>query len=352
MKNLICAVTVLAVSSAQAATIHVDTTNCPGPGDGSEADPYCSIQTAIDNAVDTDEIVVAPGTYVETINLLGKAIWLHSSDGPEVTIINALASGTVVTANSGEGPGTTVEGFTLMGGVAAASSGFTVGGGMDIAFSDLTVRDCIVLGNVAVFGGGMNIEGGSPVIVGCLFVGNHGGTGGGGLSAFASSPTVIGCRFVGNSSSSDGGGMWLGGGENFVAGCTFLQNTAVGSGGGLLNANGNSTVVNCLFADNTSGFRGGGVGDLASTGVLNLVNCTVTQNESQFGGGMGNSGGAVRYVSNCVFWANSDDGGMDETAQIEPEDTEIVVSYSCVQGGWSGAGPLSWRREHVAVYEP
>ncbi len=52
----------LAVSTAQAATIHVDVANCPGPGNGSEAEPYCSIQTAIDNAVDTDEIVVAPGT--------------------------------------------------------------------------------------------------------------------------------------------------------------------------------------------------------------------------------------------------------------------------------------------------
>ena len=36
----------LAVSTAQADTIHVDA-SCPG-GDGSELDPYCSIQTAID----------------------------------------------------------------------------------------------------------------------------------------------------------------------------------------------------------------------------------------------------------------------------------------------------------------
>ena len=42
--------------SAQAVVIHVDAANCPGPGDGSELDPYCSIQTAIDNAVDTDEV--------------------------------------------------------------------------------------------------------------------------------------------------------------------------------------------------------------------------------------------------------------------------------------------------------
>ncbi len=70
MKKLTCAVTVLAVSTAQADTIFVDAANCPGPGSGSERDPYCSLQTAIDNAVDTDEIVVAPGTYFETTNFL------------------------------------------------------------------------------------------------------------------------------------------------------------------------------------------------------------------------------------------------------------------------------------------
>ena len=74
MKNLLAAVTVLAVSTAQAATIHVDVVNCPGPGDGSVGDPYCSIQTAIDNAVDTDEIVVAEGTYLEAIDFSGKAM--------------------------------------------------------------------------------------------------------------------------------------------------------------------------------------------------------------------------------------------------------------------------------------
>ena len=67
MKNLICAVTILAVSSAQAGTvIHVDVTNCPGPGNGMEGDPYCSIQTAVVAAMDGDEIVDAPGTYFET----------------------------------------------------------------------------------------------------------------------------------------------------------------------------------------------------------------------------------------------------------------------------------------------
>ncbi len=36
-------------SAIHADTIHVDDYNCPGPGNGTEGDPYCSIQTAIDN---------------------------------------------------------------------------------------------------------------------------------------------------------------------------------------------------------------------------------------------------------------------------------------------------------------
>ncbi len=89
--------------SVRADVVFVDSSNCPGPGDGSVGDPYCSIQTAIDNAVDTDEVVVAPGTYFEAINFFGKAIWLHSSDGVEVTIIDAnFDGGPGVTCESGE----------------------------------------------------------------------------------------------------------------------------------------------------------------------------------------------------------------------------------------------------------
>ncbi len=181
MKNLICAVTVLAESTAQAATIHVDV-NCPGPGNGSIRDPYCSIQTAIDIAVDTDEIVVAPGTYFEAINFGGKAVTLRSSDGAEVTTIDGTGFFHVVQCVTGEGPDTVLDGFTITGGDA------------DGVFPDNR-------------GGGMRNIGSSPTVTNCTFSGNTATEGGGMASRFDSSPTVTNCTFTGNTADFGGGGL-------------------------------------------------------------------------------------------------------------------------------------------------
>ncbi len=102
LRSALAVVAVTMGSTAVADIINV------GPGD--------SLQAAINAAVNGDEIIVAPGTYFETINFLGKAVWLHSSDGPEVTIIDAQQTGIVVTCDSGEGADTILDGFTITGG--------------------------------------------------------------------------------------------------------------------------------------------------------------------------------------------------------------------------------------------
>jgi len=219
LKKLIAAVTVLAVSTAQADTIYVDV-DCPDPGNGSEAEPYCSIQTAIDNAVDTDEVVVAPGTYFEAINFIGKAIWLHSSDGAKVTTIYAGGAGTVVTCNTQEGPDTVLEGFTVTGGNA------NNGGGM------------------------YNLFGSSPTVTDCTFTGNSAGTNGGGIDLdFPGFPTVTGCLFSGNSAKSNGGGMYNSSSTNpTVANCTFEGNLAMNGDAIALDTNPSFlTMANCVL---------------------------------------------------------------------------------------------------------
>ena len=185
-------------SGAHGDTIYVDDDNCPGPGSGTEGDPYCSIQTAIDNAVDTDEIVVAPGTYFETIDFIGKAVTLRSSAGPELTIIDAQRGGTVVTCTSFEGSDTVLDGFTIRNGtgtlieVSPPGQFFEVGGGMWNHFSSPTVTNCTFsrqLGGTTG-GGAMYNHGGDPTVTNCTFSATRTGDPGGGGAMFNGKPSA------------------------------------------------------------------------------------------------------------------------------------------------------------------
>ena len=264
--------------SAQAVIIHVDAVNCPGPGDGSVLDPYCSIQTAIDNAVDTDEIVVAPGTYFETISFLGKAIWLHSSAGAEVTTIDGTGNLHVVQCVNGEGSDTVLSGFVI------------TGGNADNSPDDR--------------GGGMHNLQSSPTVLNCSFIGNTASNLGGGMYNRDGSPTVNNCTFSGNTASL-GGGMFNNNSNPTVSNCAFIGNTATASsGGGMVNISGSSpTVSNCVFIGNTSGQNGGGMANIGGNSPT-VTNCTFSGNTADFGAGMLFSGGSP-IVTNCTLWGDS-----------------------------------------------
>jgi hypothetical protein len=240
-------------SAIHADTFFVDDDNCPGAGSGTEGDPYCSIQTAIDNAVDTDEIVVAPGTYFECINFLGKAVTVRSSGGPQVTIIDAggpWGCGSAVTCDSGEGADSVLDGFTITGGAGTYVDLHHRGGGMYNVNSTPTVANCTFSANgvgvdAALRGGGMYNNNSSPAVANCTFIGNH-------ARGFWSHDGVNLAGY--------GGGMYNGDGSNpTVTDCTFSGNEVrhyFGSGGGMYNRESNPTVTNCAFNGN-HGWMGG-----------------------------------------------------------------------------------------------
>ena len=115
------AVMLLPTTVAMAAVVYyVDDDNCPGPGSGTQLDPYCTIQDAVDNAVDGATIYVAAGTYEDAVPIyIGgfNGLNLIAPDGPGVTTIqlpdSALNPGPIVTVEDSHS--VLFQGFTVSG---------------------------------------------------------------------------------------------------------------------------------------------------------------------------------------------------------------------------------------------
>jgi hypothetical protein len=283
-----CMLVLALVGTATGATLYV-------PGDSN------TIQGAIDVAVDGDEIEVAPGTYLEAIDFGGKAVRLYSSGGPALTTIDASGLNlSVVTCKNGEGATTIIEGFTVTGGSA------TNGGGMlNDQGSNPTVNNCIFTANSAWRGGGMlNDQGSNPTVTNCIFTSNTGDYGGGMYNAYGSNSTVTNCIFENNNASWFGGGMDNKQSDPTVTNCIFIGNVGCYGGGMFIEDNSSPTVTNCTFTNNAS-FNGGG--------IYIVSGCSPT-------------------VANCILWA--------DTSEIVVSDSTPTVTYSDVQGGWTGAGNI------------
>lgn len=112
---------------------------------------YPTIQQAIDAATDGDEIIVSPGIYTGDGEYVartnGKAVYLHSSDGPEVTILDGELQRPVIDLLYSEDQATVVQGFTIIRGYAAAGGGVRCDGTPVII--DCIIRDNLSLGLAA-----------------------------------------------------------------------------------------------------------------------------------------------------------------------------------------------------------
>ena len=348
-----CAAVIIGLALTGSGITLADTIHVP--------DDYPTIQGAIDASSDGDEIIVAPGTYSEAIDFLGKAIWLHSSDGADVTTIDAAGLDTsVVKCVNGEGSATIIEGFTITGGtgsfVAFEGSGFLSGGGMLNISADPTVRDCMFTDNWSQHGGGMCNHDASPTVLACDITGNSTAWGGGGVANFGDTCTLLmDCSITGNFTEGWGGGMGSWESSPTVANCEFDENDAVGVGGAIALVFGNPLITNCLFAANSAS-GGGGIADSSDT--LSLSNCAFLNNASYGAGGGMMTLWSCAEIVNCTFSANvAIMGGAiynqesdpsvansilwgDEGGEIDSDSSSLVVIYCDVQGGYSGEGNI------------
>ena len=320
-------------------TWFVDDDTCPSAGDGSNINPFCLIQDAINIASDTDEIIVAIGTYNESIDFLGKAITVRSTDPSDrATVLATIIDGTgtnafhVVQCVNGEGPQTVLSGFTIIGGNAggvAIPDGS--GGGMYNFNSSPTVSYCTFYGNVAIFlGGGMYNDGGAPTVTNCTFDANtaNGGAGmyninadttvtncafqrnvtsgvspgGAGMQNVGGSPMISFCSFDGNSSP-NGAGMFNTASTPQVSDCTFTRN----DGHAMFNISSDVTVTNCEFRANSSIDNGGAMYNHQCSPMI--MGCVFIENEASLDGGAMWNNIADPIVSDCTFTGNVSVGG-------------------------------------------
>ena len=259
-------------------TWYVNATTGADTKDGaSAAQPFKTIQHAIDKAVDGMTIIVADGTYAP-INTGNKPITIRSVNGAEKTIIDGgypAATNRCVYAGGNDGQtNTVIRGFTIQNGCTiglASLNGAGVAGG--------TLHNCIVRANHGgQVGGGVA----HSLMFECEISGNETENGGGG----AYRAYLNNCQLLFNRCKNDGAGAYGG----ILNDCAIVSNRAELAGGGVCNA----VLTNCVVRDNVAMSNGGG----ASIGSLYC--CIVSNNTASVsGGGLYNS-----IATKCVIVDN------------------------------------------------
>ncbi|MHC4150209.1 MAG: right-handed parallel beta-helix repeat-containing protein, partial [Planctomycetota bacterium] len=325
------AVLLLAPASASATTRLVPT-------------QYPTIQAAIDDSNDSDEVVVAPGTYTgegnRDIDFGGRAITVRSENGPDTCIIDCQGISTGQHRgfyfHSGEDANSVLDGFTIKNGyVNAYKDG---GAAIKCVESSPTIRNCVFTVNnvydptrVGGYGGAIYNIKSSPALSNCEFHDNYANKMGGGICNHKqSSPIIENCQFELNTANNRGGAIYNWNNSNpTISHSKFVGNTATVSGGGVYSEyRVNATIANCIFSDNTAGNTGNAGGGLANSSCqVNVKNCYFFDNTARYGRG----GAASNYLStvtyaNCVFQGNT---AKEMSGAIHNNGSHNVKVYNC-----------------------
>jgi hypothetical protein len=332
---------------------------------------FPSIQAAIVAAANGDEVLVAPGVYVEQIDFLGKGLALRSTGGAALTTISAPGGAApLVTITTATGT-VTIDGFTISGATLASGSG----AGINATSSTVILLNSIVENNQSLDGGGaaINAVGGSLTITASTIRNNFATTSIGGVALGAAVSmadciaTVNGSTFTGNQGVNVGGGaIGASGGGTLDIGTatTFTSNTASTSltglsevfGGGALAARDVVvlTVTGGSFTGNSlTGGGGGGAISLLGSNALVALSVDGTQFASNTST---SSGGAITTnaigsfsVRNATFTANTatnSTGGAIAQASLQAPsgpDGAIIANSTFTGNVASVGGALSLR---------
>jgi alkaline phosphatase len=211
------------------------------------------------------------------------------------------------------------------------------GGGIYCLSSDAQISNCVISDNISDDdAGGIHCEDANDTnIINCTLSGNQADDKGGGIYSRNSQPKVSDCTFEGNIAGTDGGGIYCRDKSPTINKCIFSDNSAGDDGGGIQTLGCGPTITNSMFYGNEATDKGGGM--YLRDDDAALINCTITENTAVYGGGIYNRD-ADTVITNCILWGDTASSGGDE---IYNYSSSPVVSYSDVDGGWSGTGNIN-----------
>jgi predicted outer membrane repeat protein len=296
-------------------TWYVAVTGNDTTGNGSHANPFRTIQHAINSALHGDTVIVENGTYFESITIRAKSIVLSS---------NYVFSGdtTDISSTAIDGDSTYRVASIYFGDKTNVVTGLTIcngynhsGGGIYCTMTNTRILDNIIRNNTAdVFGGAIYCYRSKLLVSGNLIFEN-------GTESYPNSK---------------GGGIFYSYSYMKLIENIFKSNYSNGSGGAInastLAENYNNILENNIFSNNSAEKLGG---------ALDLRNVDIkSTNNIFFNNSSGSKGGAVHghysnsSFTNDIFWGNTSfEGSQLYYDLIDPD-----VSYCNIQGGWPGGG--------------
>ena len=196
---------------------------------------------------------------------------------------------------------------------------------------------CTFSMNIAGSGGGIRNDG-NLSIIDCMFIGNLAEAGGGG-TLINNSVFIDNCTFIGNSAGNGGGTCNSYNSEVIITNCKYFSNTASGSGGAISNdSDATAYIINCLFSGNSATNNGGGIYNWRNQAIM--IHDSIISNYS---GGLGAGVCDMECNSNIVnsiLWGNVGMGNIDEKAQLYNPTESADINYCCIQGWTGGMGGI------------
>lgn len=253
----------------------------------------------------------------------------------------------------------------------------TYGGALYCSYSYITVYNCVFDSCAAAQGSAIYLNHSNAQILRSIIYSNEtqgsSQTGAAGIKCYYSNPIIIENLLINNSSGGSGGALWCYASNPILESNLFAGNSAV-SGGAImasesviLTIHDNTFIQNHAISGSSAPTYGGAI--KSSSSELHLDHNRFVENDATsvpntgYGGAVFASGSNLQMVSNS-FIGNSAThvlngaGGIylenntvmslknsilwdNQPGQIYVEDSNASVTYSDVQGGWTGSGNIA-----------